>query len=123
MGCTIGQCLAVWAGLYLLYPYGFLPMVIYFVALNIAWLAIWQWFAWRLTGLTFMEALKDTVPFLVFTLAILAITWWITKGIENLWLLLISRILIAAVLYSGTMWLSGAKIMREAIHYIFNKRL
>lgn len=122
MGCTIAQCLAVWVGLYLLYPYGFLPMVIYFVALNIAWLVIWQWFAWRLTGLTFMEALKDVVPFLVFTLAILAFTWWLTKGIENLWLLLISRILIVAVLYGGSMWLSGAKIMREAIHYIFNKR-
>jgi len=123
MGCTIAQCLAVWVGLILLYPYGLLPMVIYFVALNIAWLAIWQWFAWRLTGLTFMEALKDVLPFLVFTLAVLALTWWLTKGIENLWLLLISRILIAAVLYAGIMWVSGAKIMRETIHYIFNKRL
>ena len=123
MGCTIAQCLAVWVGLILLYPYGLLPMVIYFVALNIAWLAIWQWFAWRLTGLTFMEALKDTLPFLVFTLAVLALTWWLTKGIENLWLLLISRILIAVVLYGGIMWVSGAKIMREAIHYIFKRRL
>ncbi|MBR4129846.1 MAG: lipopolysaccharide biosynthesis protein [Bacteroidaceae bacterium] len=123
MGCTIAQCLAVWVGLILLYPYGLLPMVIYFVALNIAWLAIWQWFAWRLTGLTFMEALKDILPFLVFTLAVLTLTWWLTKGIENLWLLLISRILIAAILYAGIMWVSGAKIMREAIHYIFNRKL
>ena len=123
MGCTIAQCLAVWVGLILLYPYGLLPMVIYFVALNIAWLAIWQWFAWRLTGLTFMEALKDTLPFLVFTLAVLALTWWLTCGIENLWLLLISRVLIAALLYGGIMWVSGAKIMREAIHYIFKRKL
>ena len=123
MACTIGQCLAVWAGLILLYPYGLLPMVVYFVALNISWLAIWQWFAWRLTGLTFMEALKDTVPFLVFTLIVLGITWWLTRGIENLWLLLLSRILLAAVLYAGIMWVSGAKIMREAIHYIFKIRV
>lgn len=121
MACTIGQCLAVWAGLILLYPYGLLPMVVYFVALNISWLAIWQWFAWRLTGLTFMEALKDTIPFLVFTLIVLGLTWWLTKGIENLWLLMLSRILLAAVLYAGIMWVSGARIMRESIHYIFNK--
>ena len=121
MGCTICQCLAVWAGLILLYPYGMLPMVIFFVTLNVAWLIIWQWWAWRLTGLGFMEALKDIVPFLVFTLVVLALTWWLTCGITNLWLLLISRILIAAVLYGGVMWLSGAKIMREAIHYIFNR--
>ena len=123
MACTIGQCLAVWTGLFLLYPYGFLPMVVYFVALNIAWLAIWQWFAWRLTGLTFMQALKDTVPFLVFTIVVLAFTWWLTKGIGNLWLLLLSRILLAAVLYGGIMWLSGAKIMREAIQYVFKLRV
>ena len=122
MGCTIAQCLAVWAGLILLYPKGLLPMVIYFVALNVAWLFIWQWFAWRLTGLTFQEALKDIMPFLVFTLAVLAVTWLLTCGIETLWLLLISRILIAAVLYAGIMWVSGAKIMREAIQYITKRK-
>ena len=118
MGCTIAQCLAVWAGLILLYPYGLLPMVIYFVALNVVWLAIWQWWAKRLTGLSFMDALRDVMPFLVFTLAVLAVTWWLTNDITNLWLLLTSRILIAAALYGGIVWLSGAKIMREAIHYI-----
>ena len=121
MWCTIVQCLAVWVGLILLYPYGMFSMVIYFVALNIAWLAIWQWWAWRLTGLTFIDALKDIMPFLIFTLAVLALTWWLTNGITNLWLLLISRILIAAVLYAGIMWVSGAKIMRESIRYILKR--
>ena len=122
MGCTIAQCLAVWAGLILLYPYGMLPMVIYFVALNVAWLVIWQWWAKRLTGLSYMDALKDIMPFLVFTLAVLGVTWWLTNGITNLWLLLISRILIAGVLYGGIMWVSGAKIMRETIQYITRRR-
>ncbi len=122
MGCTIGQCLAVWVGLILLYPYGLLPMVIYFVTLNITWLVIWQWWAWRLTGFRFIDAMKDILPFLVFTLAVLALTWWLTSGFTNLWLLLISRIIIAAVLYAGIMWVSGAKIMREAIQYIFRMK-
>lgn len=118
MGCTIAQCLAVWVGLILLYPKGFLPMVVYFVSLNIAWLLIWQWFARRLTGLSFADALRDTVPFLLFTLIVLGITWWLTKGIGSLWLLLLSRILLAAALYGGLMWISGAKIMRETIRYL-----
>ena len=122
MGCTIAQCLAVWAGLILLYPKGLLPMVIYFVALNVAWLVIWQWFAWRLTGLTFQEALKDIMPFLLFTLAVLCVTWWLTSGITNLWLLLFCRILIAAVLYGGIMWISGANIMRESLRYLTKKK-
>ena len=122
MGCTIAQCLAVWAGLILLYPKGLLPMVIYFVALNVAWLVIWQWFAWRLTGLSFMDAMKDIMPFLVFTLAVLAVTWWLTCGITNLWILLFSRILIASVLYAGIMWVSGANIMRESLRYLTKKK-
>ena len=63
------------------------------------------------------------MPFLVFTLAVLALTWWLTSGICNLWLLLISRVIIAAALYGGIMWVSGAKIMREAIHYIIKLRI
>jgi hypothetical protein len=97
-------------------------MVVYFVVLNILWLSIWQWWAWRLTGLTFADALRDVVPFLVFTLAVLALTWWLTNGITNLWLLLVCRVLIAALLYAGIVWLSGAKIMRETIQYILKKR-
>ena len=97
-------------------------MVIYFVVLNIAWLAIWQWWAKRLAGITFLDVLKDIVPFLVFTIVVLAIAWWLTCGLKNLWLLLISRILFATTLYVGIMWVSGAKIMREAIHYIFRMK-
>ena len=121
MGCTVAQCIAVWTGLILLYPYGLLPMVSFFVALNIAWLAIWQWWARRLTGFGYLDALRDTLPFLGFTIAVLALTWWLTRGIESLWLLLLSRILLAAALYAGLMWWSRAKIMRETIHYIYNK--
>jgi O-antigen/teichoic acid export membrane protein len=122
MGCTIAQCLTVWAGLILLYPYGMLTMVIYFVILNIAWLIIWQWWARRLTGLRFMDALKDIMPFLIFTLIVLAFTWWLTCDITNLWLLLFSRIIIAAVLYCGIIWISGAKIMRETIQYLIRRK-
>ena len=118
MICTVAQCLAVWTGLLLLYPKGLMPMVIYFISLNVAWLAIWQWWAKRLVGLRWREALKDILPFLVFTLAVHSFTWWVTAGIPFLWARLLSRIVIAGVLYAGIMWLSGAKIMRETIQYL-----
>lgn len=118
MGCTIGQCIAVWVGLILLYPYGLTCMVIYFVALNIAWLAVWQWWAKRLIGLRWRDAIKDTVPFFVFAVCVMLLTWWVTSGIGKVRLLLTSRIIIATVLYAGIMWMSGAKIMREAMAYL-----
>jgi len=118
MACTIGQCLAVWAGLLLLYPKGMMPMVIYFIGLNIAWLGIWQWWAKRLVGLRWRETLKDVLPFLVITLIVHSFTWWATNGISIMWLRLLSRIIMAATLYTGVMWISGAKIMRETVGYL-----
>ena len=121
MACTIGQCLVVWAGLYLLYPYGMMVMVIFFVLLNIAWLVVWQWWAKRLIGLSWQHALADTLPFLCFTVAVLALTGWSTQGISHLWWLLVTRILLAGTLYGGVMWLSGARIMRESIRFLRRK--
>ena len=118
MLCTIAQCLAVWAGLLLLYPKGPMPMVIYFIALNIAWLGIWQWCAKRLVGLRWRETLKDILPFLIFTLIVHGFTWWATDGIPIMWLRMVCRIIMAATLYAGIMWISGAKIMRETVGYL-----
>ena len=118
MFCTIAQCMAVWAGLLLLYPKGLMPMVIYFICLNIAWLGIWQWWAKRLVGLRWRETLKDVLPFLVITLIVHSFTWWATNGISIMWLRLLSRIVMAATLYTGVMWISGAKIMRETVGYL-----
>lgn len=118
MVCTIAQCLAVWAGLILLYPKGLMPMVIYFIGLNIAWLGIWQWWAKRLVGLRWREVLKDILPFLLFTLLVHSFTWWVTNGIPIMWLRILSRIALAGTLYASIMWISGAKIMREAIEYL-----
>jgi O-antigen/teichoic acid export membrane protein len=124
MGCTIGQCLVVWVGLVLLYlnGYGMLPMVIFFIMLNVGWLCIWQWWAKRLIGLRWHWVALDILPFLFLTIGVLAITWWITQTIDNLWLLMISRIVLAVVLYTSIMWISRAKIMRETMDYILHKK-
>lgn len=124
MACTIGQCLAVWTGLILLYVngYGMIPMVLFFISLNVLWLGIWQWWAKRLIGLKWWWTACDTMPFFIFTIGVLAVTWWLTLPIGNLWLLMLSRIAIAATLYTGLVWISGARIMRETIEYLFRKR-
>lgn len=123
MACTVGQCLAVWAGLLLLHliGYGMIPMVLFFIALNILWLGVWQWWAKRLIGMCWRWAAMDILPFLCFTVGVLAFTWWITIPISNLWILMFTRILLAAILYAGIMWVSGARIMRESIGYILHR--
>ena len=121
MFCTISLCILVWAGLFLLHSYGMYPMIIYFVVINLLWLVVWQWFAWKMIRLSFWDAMKDVLPFFCFAAAVMAITWFATRNIENIYIAIVAKITLAALLYLGITYLSGARIMRESIEYLRKK--
>lgn len=108
-------------GLVLLHSYGLYVMVFYFIGINVAWLFVWQYFAYRLIGLRLWEALSDVLPFLLLSAACMALTWWITRPIESLWLLLLAKVVLAAVFYVTAIWISGARIMRESVDYLLHR--
>lgn len=120
--CTVILCVLIWIGLVILHPFGLHTMVVFFVALNILWLGVWQWFAHRLIGLRLWDVIRDVLPFLTFTLLVMTVTWWLTRSITNLWLLLVCKIVLAASLYAGILWLSGAQILRESIAYLIKSK-
>lgn len=93
-------------------------MVLTYVVVYIAWMFVWHGFVWREIGLRLTDSLKDTVPFLLIAAVSMGVTAWLTEGIENVVLLLIVRIALAAALYLGLVWLTGAKILRESIQFI-----
>lgn len=120
---TMFQCFTIWGGLIALHDMGLRWMVVYFVCVNMSWLLVWQWWAHKLVGLRLWHVVLDVAPFLVFTLLVLGFTWWATLPLRHMPLvLLLSRIALAAVLYAGIMWLSGAKIMKESIDYLRHKQ-
>ncbi len=119
--CTVGICLVTWAGLIALSPYGMRLMVAYFVVANILWLFVWHVQARRLVGLRLVEALRDVLPFFILALAIMAFTQWATRAVASIPLRLLAKVLMASALYLALMWLSGAKVMREAVNYLRHK--
>lgn len=120
---TIGllNCAFVWGGIIALHAldYGLTAMVIFYVALNIAWLFVWQACARRIIGLRWWHAFKDIAPFFVFALGVMAIAYFATRTMPISWLRMFLRIFIAVVLYVGSLWIARAKILRESIDYIF----
>lgn len=102
----------------LAYPHGIHTMIVLFVAVNIAWLGVWQYFVWQQTKLSLWHALKDVVPFAGIAAATMVVTYYITINIGNIYLLLAAKITIAGAIYSGVMWLSNAAIFRESIQFI-----
>lgn len=115
---TIGQAIIIWSGLILLKSYGVQIMVYFFVTVNVLWILLWQYFANKLVGLKFTDVLKDIMPFLIITIVLFKIVVYLTLSIDNVYLSFLTKVLLAAVLYVSSVYLSGAKIMRESVEFI-----
>ena len=131
MGCTLALGLLEILAMLLLYPYGISMMVKAYVAINLIWLFVWFFFARRLTAYTLLMFLKDIVPFAFAAVAVMQFTRYFTAYVADsllfignyatLWLLLVSRVVLAALLYFLVMKAAHAKILDETLHFFTNK--
>ena len=101
-------------------------MVLAFVALTILWFFIWAYFAQRLAGYRFTMLLRDVLPFLLTAAAVMLTTGFTTSLIPALGEgsgvgLLLTRILLAALLYYALMRLFRVQILNECLQF-FNRR-
>ncbi|GCB33456.1 lipopolysaccharide biosynthesis protein [Bacteroides faecalis] len=102
----------------LAYPYGIHVMLMLFVVLNIIWLGVWQYFIWQEIHLSLWNALKDTVPFAGIAAATMVATYYMTIEINNIYLMLITKIGLAVAIYSLIMWFSKVAIFKESLKYL-----
>ena len=104
-----------------IWRYGIRNMVMAYVALNLLWLFVWQYFNKKLVGYQVWMFLKDILPFALAALGVMAVAYFVTMGIQQLFLLLLSRIVLAVLLYYGVMRLAGAAILEECMGFIKRK--
>ena len=102
---------------------GIYVMVIAYTLLNILWVFVWQVFVRRLMDYRLLHFLKDILPFALAAAAVMIVTGFASQFIVDslefrddylkLWVLLLCRVLLAAILYYAVMRLSGAVILKE----------
>ena len=100
-----------------------LTMVLAFVALTILWFFVWAYFARRLAGYRFTMLLRDVLPFLLSAAAVMLTTGFSTSLIPALGEgsgvgLLLTRILLAALLYYALMRLFRVQILNECLQFL-----
>jgi O-antigen/teichoic acid export membrane protein len=117
MWLNVAQIVLVITAVLACHSLGITAMVIAFACINIFWLLAWQFFASKLIGYSYLQMLRDLMPFMFISLAVMAVTWLITKPIGNIYLLMAARVIVAVLLYVLAMKLSGAKIYAESIGY------
>ena len=115
-----------------LWRQGIMVMVVAYTLLNIAWMFVWHFFVRRLMGYRLTDFLKDILPFALAAAFVMSLTWVVTEFIVDslsfiddylkLWVLLISRVVLAALLYYTVMRLAGAVILKECMGFIKNGR-
>ena len=119
--CTFGLGAVQIISMLVLWPYGILTMVIAYTLLNILWIFVWLFFVNLLTGYRLWFFIKDTAPFAVAAFAVMTVTYLATAGICTLWLLLICRIAMAALLYYVIMRVARVQILAECQQFIVSK--
>ena len=115
-----------------LWRQGIMVMVVAYTLLNIAWMFVWHFFVRRLMGYRLIDFLKDILPFALAAAFVMGLTWLITYQFTvyslrftddyfMLWILLISRVVMAMLLYYGVMRIAGAVILKEVMAFIKKK--
>ena len=106
-----------------------MTMVLAFTALTILWFFVWGFFARRLAGYRFRMLLSDVLPLLLTAAAVMLATGFITAILPSLpggtggrLLLLLARIILAALLYFLIMKISGSQILQECLDFVNKNR-
>lgn len=102
---------------------GIYVMVIAYTLLNILWMFVWHLFVRRLMNYRLLHFLRDILPFALAAAAVMVVTEVVTEftvyclqftdDYLRLWVLLLCRVLLAAIFYYAVMRLSGAVILKE----------
>jgi hypothetical protein len=97
-------------------------MVAGFSALNVLFSACWHYALQRIHPLPAFDVLKDTMPFALIAAIVMLATHYATLSVTSLWLLLLTRIIIAAALYFLVMRLLNVAILKECLQFVKVKK-
>ena len=119
---TIVSCVLIWVAMIALHSFGLHVMVVAFITINVGWLLVWHYFAWKLVRLSLWDIMKDVTPFILFSLLAILLSWFTTRNIiQPLWLML-AKIVTTAVYYPVILWICRAQVLRESIQYLLKKK-
>lgn len=121
MWLNIGQIVLQILIVMLFYRFSMLIMVCAYSVFMILWLIPWHHFTGRLIRYRWTDAFKDIAPFALSAAFAMALTYWATNMISNLYILIAIRFILAAAIYYGIMKMAKVQILKECEQFIFKK--
>lgn len=116
--CTFTLGLVQIATMIMIWPMGIRIMVIAYTLLNTSWLLVWLFFVRRLIGYGYWMFFCDVMPFALAAAGVMGVAYVATMPLSNMIALLITRFVIAVVLYYVVMKLARVKILAECDKFV-----
>lgn len=116
--CTFTLGLVQIATMIMIWPMGIRTMVIAYTLLNTSWLLVWLFFVRRLIGYGYWMFFCDVMPFALAAAGVMGVAYVATMPLSNMIALLITRFIIAVVLYYVVMKLARVKILAECEQFV-----
>lgn len=116
--CTFTLGLVQIATMIMIWPMGIRIMVIAYTLLNTSWLLVWLFFVRRLIGYGYWMFFCDVMPFALAAAGVMGVAYVATMPLSNMIALLITRFVIAVVLYYVVMKLARVKILAECEKFV-----
>ena len=116
--CTFTLGLVQIATMIMIWPMGIRTMVIAYTLLNTSWLLVWLFFVRRLIGYGYWMFFCDVMPFALAAAGVMGVAYVATMPLSNMIALLISRFIIAVVLYYAVMKIARVKILAECERFV-----
>lgn len=116
--CTFTLGLVQIATMIMIWPMGIRWMVIAYTLLNTSWLLVWLFFVRRLIGYGYWMFFCDVMPFALAAAGVMGVAYVATMPLSNMIALLITRFIIAVVLYYAVMKIARVKILAECERFV-----
>lgn len=107
--------------LLLVHNCGIRMMIVSYCVFNALWLFVWLHFAKKEIAIKCSMFLCDVVPYMLLSVLVMTFTWLATIGINDLLLLLILKIVIAAVLYIVAALVMKSKELKEITDFLLKR--
>lgn len=119
---TIAQGLLTLSILLAMSFFGIKMMLITYCIFNIMWLFVWNYFVKKEIRLSYAMFIKDILPYIVLATAVMCITSYMTTFIDNIYVLLVSKIALAACLYIFTAYIMRSEELFEIMDFLFKRK-
>ena len=120
MWITIFRCVSQILTLFFTLRHGLEWIAVGYVSVNLLFLVVIHFVTNRYIKIPVLQVFKNIAPYLMATAGSIAVVWWVTSFMSNVYLIIVAKIAITALLYLLSLYLSGSVMLRESMGYVKN---